>query len=173
MDIPTPADIEEWSQVDFDSLGYTTTEQMQLLIDRAVAFTELVTGQELDTIDTSLEPLAAEAVQRWVEHTAYRSQADIIETAADFDLIVSFSVTGYSENRRAAEDARKAQMIHPWPLLHDLLWNLATDDKKDEWLDTWNVQNAPAFAVTEVDWRHSDDRPGQAGLPGDYPYLLE
>lgn len=151
---PTTADIQEWSLVEFAELGFA---DIQVLIDRAVEYVQNVTGRTLAAMPTDLEKTAQEAIQRTVEQAAHRAQEDLVETAADFDLIQAFSVTGYSETRRGVEDAMKAKMINLWPLLHDLLWRLATPDKQDEWEDVWGA-NRPAFEVTEVDW-------SETGLP--------
>ena len=43
-------------------------------------------------------------------------------------------------------------MIDADPRLNSLLWGLMTDDKRDFWNDWLNDVNAPAFAVTEIDW---------------------
>ena len=78
--------------------------------------------------------------------------ADIIETAADFMLIQSFSAGSYSESRRSLTELKNAGMIDADPRVNALLWPLLTDDRRDEWLSWLNGKNAPAFEVTEVDW---------------------
>jgi hypothetical protein len=100
------------------------------------------------------ERTAEEAIQRRVEQLALQSQQDIVEMAGDFDTISTFSVTGYSENRRGLDEVQKAKVINPWPLLNDLLWRMATADKRDDWREFWGT-TVPAFAVTEMDWDYS------------------
>jgi hypothetical protein len=156
MTAPTVADIEGWSLVDFAALGFDTTAKMQVLLDRAVEYVESVTGRTLATLPSQFENTCKEAIQRTVEQAAMRSQEESVDTSADFDTIQSYNVTGYSETRRGMEDARKARMINPWPMLHDMLWRMSTDDKRDEWEDYWaGGQNTPAFDVSEMDWDES------------------
>lgn len=153
MTSPTIDDIRAWSRVDFGSLGFDTDARLQVLLDRAVEYVESVTGRTLATLPSQFERTCEEAIQRTVEQSAMRSQEENVEVSADFDVIQNFSVTGYSETRRGAEDARKARMINPWPMLHDLLWRMSTDDARDEWEDYWaGGANRPAFEVTEMDW---------------------
>lgn len=158
MDAPTTDEITTWSKLSFSDLGYNE-EGLQLLIDRATADVMRWTGQTLAGMPTEFETTADEAIQRATEYKALQEQEEVLETLADFDLIQSFNVTGYSETRRSAEDAMKAHMIVAWPLLNDLLWSLATDDMKDEWYEKWG-RIQPAFEVTEVDWSDPSVPPG-------------
>lgn len=159
MDAVTVEQITTWSKLDFDGLGYDDPDALQTLVDRATGDVMRWTGRTLADMPSELETAAQEAIQRATEYKAMREQEEVLETVADFDLIQNFSVTGYSETRRSADDAKKAQMIVAWPLLNDLLWGLATDDQKDEWYATWGV-TVPAFEVTEVDWSNSALPPG-------------
>lgn len=156
MTAPDVADIKAWSRVDFVALGYDTNAELEVLLDRAVAYVEDVTGRTLATLPSQFDRTMEEAIQRTVEQAAMRSQEENIEVSADFDTISNMSVSGYSEGRRNMDDIRKARLINPWPLLHDLLWRMATDDKRDEWDDYWaGGSERPAFAISEMDWDDS------------------
>jgi hypothetical protein len=156
MIAPTVNEIREWSQMDFASYGYGSSADLQVLLDRAIEYVQEVTGRKLATLPDQYEKTMQEALQRTVEQSVLRSQEDALEVAADFETISNMSVTGYSENRRNMDDLRKAQMINPWPLLHDLLWRMATDDRRDEWDDYWaGGSERPAFDVSEMDWDDS------------------
>lgn len=156
MTAPDIGDIRAWSRVDFVALGYETNAELEVLLDRAIEYVEDVTGRTLATLPSQFERTMEEAIQRTVEQSAMRSQEENIEVSADFDTISNMSVSGYSEGRRNMDDIRKARLINPWPLLHDLLWRMATDDKRDEWDDYWaGGSERPAFAISEMDWDES------------------
>ena len=82
-------------------------------------------------------------------------------------MIGSFTAGSYTENRRDLDAWMKSKLINPWPLLHDLLWRLATDDMRDQWLEWWG-QIRPAFAVTEVDWHSSLLPPSPTEMRSNY-----
>lgn len=155
--VPTAADIRDWSNVDFADLAYPApvsgTDRLQRLVDRALEYVHEVTGRTAATIPTELTNTYEEAVQRRTEQLAHKSSEDEAETAADFDTINNFSAGSYNETRRGLKDVGDAKVINIWPHLNDLLWRLATADRRDEWEDFWaGGENLPAFAVTEMDW---------------------
>lgn len=152
MVAPTAAQMKEWSQLDFASLGFETDVKLGRIIARAVAALQQITGLSLSTVEPGIEPLVEQAVQGLTEQLAYQAQPDIVETLSDFDLISSFSAGPYSETRRSPGEAFKARMLNAWPWLSDLLWTLLTPDKIDFWNAYFGGDVAPAFAVSEVDW---------------------
>jgi hypothetical protein len=154
MDTPTPTQINEWSQVEFGELGYPDDPSMQVLIDRAAAWIEWVTGQTYANMPTQFETIAAQAVQYMVEDQAYQSQPENLETVGDFMLISSFSAGSYSETRRSLEELKKFGWLSADPRLNSLLWAMLTPEKRDDWTAWIQGINAPAFETTEVDWRN-------------------
>jgi hypothetical protein len=94
------------------------------------------------------------------QQLAMQATPEYLETLSDFDHIQSFSAGPYSETRRSPGDAMKARMLNAWPWLSDLLWRMLTPDQYDYWISFFSGDNAPAFAVTEVDW-------SDTGLLGD------
>lgn len=166
----TAAEVREWSKVDFAGLDYPVPDSgpdpLQRLVNRAIEYVVRVTGHAFVPIPAELRYTWEEAVQRRVEQLAFKAQEDEAETAGDFELINNFSAGAYSETRRDLGATEKARQINPWPLLNDLLWALATDESRDEWLEYWDTasgKTAPAFDVTEMDWDYM-------GAPGDYGY---
>lgn len=152
MTAPTAAAVRGWSRIDFGALGYGDNAKLGVLVARANTWLETITGLTFAGMPTAFEPLAEQAIQMLVEQMAYQSQEDIIETAADFHLIASFSAGDYSETRRGMDELRKSGMLNSDPAIHMLLWRLLTPDKQDEWLGWINGTDLPAFEVTEVDW---------------------
>lgn len=164
MEAPTVEQITGWTKLDLDDLELST-EDIALGVERAKSDVLRWTGHTWNSIPAELEVTAAEAVQRAFELKILQTHPDVLETLGDFDLIKSFNATGYSETRRGIDETLKAKMIVPWPMLHNMLWDLATDDKKDEWNEAWGVL-VPAFEVTEIDWDASNY---QGGVGPSYP----
>lgn len=155
----TVDDIREWSKVDFAALDYAAPtgyadDPLEKLLDRAIEYVLNVTGLGTeDNVPSDLTNTWEEAVQRRTEQLTFKSQEDEVDTGSDFELINNFTAGSYSETRRGMGETQKAKMINPWPLLNDLLWRLATLDKRDEWIDYWaGGALAPAFEVSEIDW---------------------
>lgn len=170
MIAPTATEIHEWSQVDFDRLGFAG-ERLERLIASVWAWLGSATGQNLAVMadDWALVPSGASArpliemvVQRKVEVMANQLTPDQAETLADFKLISTFSAGGYSETRRNLDELRKNVLIDADPLVNEALWPLMTPDQQDIWLGWLNGVNAPAFEITHVDWSGTwwDDRFG-------------
>ena len=138
--------------VPWAELGFTDDAVLDPLVEMANAYVEAVTGRLLDaSMPTTLDDLALQAVALRTAQNIYDFQGDRIEDLTDAG-IVSFSVPGYSETRRDPTSTFKASMINSWPMLNELLWLLATDEMRDEWLETFAGGVRPAFAYEEVDW---------------------
>jgi hypothetical protein len=177
MVTPTASDVRLWSRVDFTDLGYPPADPdpLQVMVDRAVAYCQSVTGVMFDASfpdSTTNTPNAQAAVQYATEMLVYEAQEDYLETAAD-DVVMSFSAGNYSETRVDPEKRAKMRMMNANPALNRALWGLMTPDKQDEWLAAMTGKNAPAMATTEVDWGgwYGPYEPvpgawGQGGEPG-------
>ena len=134
MIAPTATEVRTWSKVAFAELGYAAPEGadpdlLAPIVDRAVAFMVNVAGVDLASISDTADPvtnpqlyLAQQAVQMLTELEAFRNQGDAAETASDFDLLSSFDVGGYSEQRRSSSIPRT---LTPWPALNQLLARLS------------------------------------------------
>lgn len=154
MAAPTATEIREYSNVDFDTLGFSEDSALQRLVDVALATVDRWTGQSWTGGTYSglppaagSEALARDAVQNIVEVLAYRKQADRAETLGDFDLLSGFSASGYSETRRSGKDAREASLA----TLEAMFWPLMSYAKQDEWREMMGVIT-PDFEITSTDW---------------------
>lgn len=168
MVAPTAVAIRGWSKVNFDPLGYEEDSDLERIVKRAGAVMQNVTGQTWEGMPELLEPLAEQVVQMLTEQIAMQSQEEIAETGADFALISSFSAGSYTETRRAlSEFAYKNKMLNSNPLINELLMDLMTEEKREEWVELMTGVVRPEFAVTEVDWNFDAGRydilPGEAG----------
>lgn len=149
---PTAADIRRWSKVDFDDLDFeivNDTDPLERVVQRSILWLQVTTGRlfsllkipdtkEPEETDTKFAERVVEAewmissmqlaAQMLVEYAVYVAQPGIVETAADFNQIASFSAGSYSETRRPPNSRTRA--IHPWTDLADLLNDLMTDEKR-------------------------------------------
>ena len=152
MDAPTVEEIRALSNVDFEGVGVDDDSQLETLLTAAQSLLTAITGQTVAEMPDEFVPMANLAIRGFTEQLAYQGSAEYLETLSDFDLIQSFSAGPYSETRRSAEDAMKARKLNAWPWLSDLLWLMLTDEKREFWEDYFSDENAPAWAVTEVEW---------------------
>lgn len=163
---PKSAEIRVWSKVAFDDLDFEAPatpedpDPLDLLVGRSIEYVLDVTGRTLDDIPDTLEWTAKEAIQRRVEQLAFQATEDHVETVTD-EMIKSFGAGNYNEARREILDLspQKSKHINPWHLLHDLLWRLMTEEKREWWEEQMGDNKRPAFAITETDWMIGDFLP--------------
>jgi hypothetical protein len=148
---PTVAEVESWSKLNFSELEFADDAQMQVLIDRATENILNAAGRTLASMPENLVHTARHAIQMYVEQLALRAQPDVLETAADFDLIGSFSVTGYSETRRGIDEYVKAKFLNAYGPLHDALLAIMTPEKRDDWIFFLTGEYPPALAFATLD----------------------
>lgn len=152
---PTATDLALWSLVDFSSLGFSNPARLQVYIDRATAEIVNLTGRDLLSLnmtdDPNLIPLMQQAIQIRTEMLVHQAQPDYVDTLSDFDLIGSFTAGPYSEQRRSPGEAVQARTLSQNPVLHELLFNLLTDDKYDDYLLWVQGQFLPALMFTTLD----------------------
>ena len=160
MDKITPAKLLELTKINFPALGYPEEDDIQPLIDRSWAWLGFMTGhsQQWGTSmaswsDPDMEPLVEMVTRAKTEVLAYQNQEDIMETAADFMLISSFSAGSYSETRRDIKDLKEARLLDADPRINSVLWALMSPEMRDIWEDWLTPGNAPAFEVTEMIWQ--------------------
>lgn len=138
MDKPTPTDIRLKSNVVFAEYGYPEIDpdadppeidRLTFVIDESLAEIDgilMAQGYSLDiaAVDdtTSFGILLGRAIRMMTEFNAGASQHEIVDTAADFDLLSSWSAGPVSENRRNI--GPNAAVWHPWPALNKLLHGL-------------------------------------------------
>lgn len=159
MEAPTVTEIRSWSRVDFAELNYEEAEPdpLEVLVTRSIDYVMDVTGRTLENVPTELVTTAQEAIQRRVEQLAYQQQEDHVEGAAD-EIISSFGAGSYNERKREVKDLalQQTKQVNNWHLLHDLLWRLMTEEKREWWEEQISGKPRPAFQVTEVDWQAGD-----------------
>lgn len=150
---PTAATIKEWSQVDFDDIGFESDVKFERVVEGANLWLPQVVGRnwsELDP-DTTDETekwinwAMCQAVMMQVEYKCFVAQQDIAEGWSDFNLIQSFTSSDYSENRRSPNSRTRG--IHPWTDLADLLLDLMTPE-----LAASYTGDGPGYAVVEPSW---------------------
>lgn len=64
----------------------------------------------------------------------------------------SFSAGPYSETYFGPDAAAAIKRLDPDEETHEVLWTLATEEKRQEWLFLWNGQLAPGVAVQSFAW---------------------
>lgn len=163
---PSAADIREWSQVDFDGLGWEIddgVDPLDRLTNASLDWIRLNTGLEL-THDLDPKYISAyqDAARLLVEWTAIRMQPDFIEDNADFDLIKSFTAGEYSEERRGLLEA--GLVLHPYPPLNQLLGFLTTGGMGG------NSEQTPAVGWQEFDLERAGRYTIDSGRPGVYAH---
>lgn len=142
--VPTPEQLRAASNIGFAEYGYPEpgvgqTDRLELPIREAVPELSgyLRTDVEAIPVDAKHAPMVRRALRMLVEYNVAGSVQDILDTAADFDLVQSFSAGPVSESRRNQGGGRN--ILHPWPALNKLLnvlrWavdgNLADSDYPD------------------------------------------
>lgn len=168
MTTPDATLIRARSKVDFVQLGYPEDVDLQIVVDQASAYITAITARRWDTMPPVLEPIAAQALQIRTEQIAFQAQEEYQEDAND-DVIGSLSAGGFSQTKHDPNRRGESKSLNPNPSLERLLWMLlhttplTADPLVDEMYDFWRSQlggvNAPAFAVTEVDWSGSRSLP--------------
>jgi hypothetical protein len=156
----TPEELRGDTRIDWTALGLPEADPdiaLEEEIAVAWAYVEEKTGRDLDTLTdgTNLASLARRAVKLRVVQQAIQGQGSFITREIDRQ-IKSFSVPGYSETRESGStlDLRNFPngYFNEWPILNDLLWLLATDEKRDEAQASTDDEDPPASAITAVGW---------------------
>lgn len=171
MIAPLTAEIRSWSKVSFDDLEYEAPsnptlenpDPLDVLVGRSLEYVLDVTGRTLEDIPITLEWTAKEAIQRRVEQLAFQATDDHVETVTD-EMVKSFGAGNYNEARREILELspKKSKHVNPWHLLHDLLWRLMTEEKREWWEEQMGDNKRPAWEITETDWSAGDYLPSMS-----------
>lgn len=134
------AELEEWIAV-VDGL-------LSKMTGRAIGTTE---GEE---VPTSLLALARRAVVLKIEQLVTSLGGRFAERSSKIGSgnLASFSAGAYAESYFGPEAASKAGMLDPDPVIADILWALATEDARDEWIAKWSGIERPAAMVQAFEW---------------------
>lgn len=168
MESVTAAEVREWSDLPFDRLGLGDDTQLQQKVDRAAGYVFSITGLSYAGAEMTVlamgpdDPglvtkLVEQAVQMRTEQVVMQERADYVESAAQNDVIASFSAGLYSESHRDPTRRGEARSINTWPALDELLWMLMTPDRFAWWQAYISGTPAPEWSVQAVDWRTTRD----------------
>lgn len=204
MNTPTAAIVRsrtpryDWSAVGYPAPTASDTDPLDEGVADAVEYVQGVTWRKLDdTMDPAFERRATRAVILRAQQQVQQEDPDLVETAAEGELVSSFSASGYSETRRAYSDfkaANDALLVNRWPALSDLLWAVMTPEAQAWWRAflKGEMPGLPAavalggFSVVETAWDlvhawpYEDTPPWldsyrstylQPVDPGDLPYV--
>lgn len=139
--VPEVEWVRETSNTDFDELGYPAPDpgaidRLQSVLDESVVQFYGATGINPATVsetDKRLQ-LIRMALRMYVEYECASKQMEQLETASDFILLSSMSVSDYSETRRGLT-RMNPQILHPWPELNRLLGFIVNFDTQGGALD--------------------------------------
>lgn len=113
-----------------------------------------LTGRKIGPPDTPgvevpmwLRPVAIRAMALRAERIAVTGTAQKRQGSIGTLQLRGFSAGPYSEQYFGPGEAATAKVLDPDPAVHELLWALATEQKRDEWLALWGGAQPPADAV--------------------------
>lgn len=160
MTTPTADQLRAMSNLNYDRLGYSDNAKLQKQLDRAAAYVVNVTGQTLEApvpvaplSVAGLELLIEQCIQLRTEQIVLQSQADHAESAAQNEVVQSFSAGLYSESRR--DPNAKRVRLNTWPQLDELLTQSMTPDRLVAWTALVTGEVVPYWDVVEMQW-HTD-----------------
>lgn len=135
--------------------------KLQAFLDVLAPIISWLTGRSIGPADVEtpgvevpdwLKPIAVRVFALRAERDSVSSEARRRKTAAGSLRIRSFTAGPYSESYFGPEEAGKIQMLDPEPGLHELLWALATEEKRAYWTALWTGEELPAAAVQAFDY---------------------
>lgn len=103
------------------------------------------------SVPAYLEPTAEQAVALKLERGS--ATAKDRKKAINTLNLRSFSAGPYSESYFGPGEAAEIKKLDPDPEIAELLWALATEDKRAYWLAIWGETVVPGAAVQSFDWR--------------------
>lgn len=133
---------------DLVSVTYLAGALVASLTGRAVG----ATGTPGETVPDWLRPVAVQAVAMEAENLGTLGTARARAAAARRGNLRSISAGPWSESYFSPAEIARAGVLDSNPLLHQLLWALATDATREYWLGLWGQGFAPAAAVQSFDW---------------------
>jgi hypothetical protein len=138
----------------------TGTEELEEWIAAADGLVASLTGRAIgpespgEEVPKSLVALAKRVIVVKIEAMVTGLGGNFAERRASVSSgnLASFSAGAYAESYFGPEVASKAGMLDPNPMIADMLWALATEEKREEWLLKWQGVEAPAAMVQSFDW---------------------
>lgn len=178
--VPTAEELRADTRIDWVGLGLPipadplVPDPLSAEIAIAEAYVEEKTGRDVETLSptSNLGIIAKRAITLRVIQQAVQGRGSFITHEIDRQII-SFAVPGYSETRASGSSTTgkgyPAGLFNDWPILNDLLWVLATQEKRDEALALFYGEQPPASAIVAVGW--TDRRPNRMPLLGEDPFF--
>jgi hypothetical protein len=164
VNAPTVTDFRNWTQLNLARYGFTTDEKVAVTLSRAIAYVMFMSGQKLDALDPSitptgrvedLEPLMQQTIQMRTEQIILQGRPGHVTSAADNEVIQSFTAGSYSESRRDPQRRGEQRSLNTWPALDELLWMIMTPERFSYWYGVVTGTPIASFAVEEIDWEHT------------------
>lgn len=180
---PTPDDVRERSRflkraLPGEPFDEGVEADLAAAVAEATAWVQTITYRILDPLlvmpDVPLEPvplgmvpLAVRAVRLVTERGIVLADPDFVEEAAQGKRLRGFTAGPYSESYFAPGDlhvrahVQGRPQMDTEPAIDQVLWALATEDARLQWIAYATGQHVPAAAVTEFDHRRW---PGSYGV---------
>jgi hypothetical protein len=161
---PTPDQVRERSKLLAaaypDDDGGENDDALAVSAEDASLIVADLTGRAIGPAETPGVEVPAHLVNLAVRAVAMKAeQLEVLGgTARDRRKAIrnanlrSISAGPWSESYFGPEEAAKAQRLDPDPRLHEILWALATEEKRDYWIALWTGVQPPAGAVSSFDW---------------------
>lgn len=161
MDAPTVEEVRKRS--DYLATKFPDpagTEELEEWIAAADGLVSSLTGRAIgpespgEDVPKSLVALAKRVIVVKIEAMVTGLGGNFAERRASVSSgnLQSFSAGAYAESYFGPEVASKAGMLDPNPMIADMLWALATEEKREEWLLKWQGVEAPAAMAQSFDW---------------------
>lgn len=164
MDTPTPDEVRPRSELltlrlPDDAGGPNDLKLGALLTDDAPVVSEL-TGRRIgpedqpgEEVPDYLRPVAMRAMALRAERMLVGGASKARIGALGALRLRSFSAGPYSESYFGPGEAAQAKALDLDPAVHELLWALATEEKRQEWLVLWGIAaQPPAAAIQSFNW---------------------
>lgn len=129
-------------------------EELRQVVYDATVLVQSLTGRTLDeSLTGDLPRLGMMAVRMKSEQLSegtYSARAR--RSAMSRANLRSISAGPWSESYFGPADAAKAQVLDPDPRLHEVLWALATEERREEWIALWRGEYQPMGVAQEFNW---------------------
>lgn len=133
-----------------------TEEVLQELLNVAAGLVSELTGRLIPPAETGeavpigMWPLAVQAVIMEAEVIApLLGTAEDREDSIDRSRLRSIAAGSWSESYFGPGEAAKNKQLADDPILAQLLWALATEEKRAEWLEQWDSGHQRGFSMIE------------------------
>lgn len=165
METPTPDDVRARSELlsqRYPAEDAAATATLKAILDDDAPVVSELTGRSIgpaaaeqpgEEVPAHLVPVAKRAFALRAERTAVGGSAKARRGAIGSLRLRSFTAGPYSESYFGPGEAQQAKVLDPDPAAHELLWALATEEKRAWWLRLWGLAVEEAAAgVQSVAW---------------------